>query len=168
LDNSTDERARTVIQGETMSVRNTASVVCLIAGLTAIVSAQQAAPRNRKATPRVQARAVTITGCVVQGVDADHYVLENAVRRKDPPSSTAIVGASKESGSDKAEANDRIGPYDLQGAEFKAHLGHMVEVTGTGGSGKTTDTKSKPSAPESKELPSFNVQSVKMLSATCA
>ena len=151
-----------------MSVRNSASVVCLAAGMTATVSAQQAAPRAGNATTKVQATAVTITGCVVQGVDADHYVLENAVRRKDPPSSTAIAGASKEVGSDKAEANDRIGPYDLQGAEFKAHLGHMVEVTGTGGSGKTTDTKSKPGASESKELPSFNVQSVKMLSATCA
>ena len=90
------------------------------------------------------------------------------MRRKNPPSSTAIAGTSKEVGSDKAEANDRIGPYDLQGAEFKAHLGHMVEVTGTGGSGKTTDTKASPDAVDGKELPGFNVQSVKMLSTTCS
>jgi ATPase subunit of ABC transporter with duplicated ATPase domains len=151
-----------------MSLRNVLFVVCALAGLTATLAAQQAAPLSRKAAPKVHANLITITGCVAQGADADHYVLENAVRRKDPPSSAAIAGASKEVGSDKAEADDRIGPYDLQGAEFKAHLGHRVEVIGTGGSGKTTDTKAKLGAAEAKELPSFNVQSVKMVSATCS
>jgi hypothetical protein len=151
-----------------MNLRNISSVLCLVIGLSAASSAQQAAPRSRKAAPRVQAKLVTITGCVMQGVDADHYVLDNAVRRKDPPVSTAIAGGSKEVGSDKAGASDRTGPYDLQGAEFKAHLGHMVEVTGTGGSGKTTDTKAGTSETDGKELPGFNVQSVKMLASTCS
>jgi hypothetical protein len=151
-----------------MSLRNISFVVCgLVMGLTTTSAAQQAAPRS-KAAPKPHANVITITGCVVQGVDADHYVLDNAVRRKDPPSSAAIAGASKEVASDKTKADDRIGPYDLQGAEFKAHLGHTVEVTGTGGSGKTTDTKGKLGAAEAKELPSFNVQSVKMVSATCS
>jgi hypothetical protein len=157
-----------LFQGETMNLRNLICVVCVIVGLTATSSAQQAASSSRKPTPKVQAKAVTITGCVMQGVDADHYVLDNAVRRKDPPASTAIAGASKEVASDKSGASDRTGPYDLQGAEFKAHLGHMVAVTGTGGSGKTTDTKASPDAADGKELPGFNVQSVKMLSTTCS
>jgi hypothetical protein len=151
-----------------MSLRNISFVVCAVAGLTTTLAAQQAAPRSRKAVPKAHANAITITGCVAQGADADHYVLVNAVRRKDPPASAAIAGASKEVASDKTGADDRIGPYDLQGAEFKAHLGHTVDVTGTGGSGKTTDTKGKLGAAEAKELPSFNVQTVKMVSATCS
>jgi len=150
-----------------MSLRNVSFVVCVLAGLATPLAAQQAAPRS-KVVPEAHANQITITGCVAQGADADHYVLENAVRRKDPPSSAAIAGASKEVASDKTGADDRIGPYDLQGAEFKAHLGHTVEVTGTGGSGKTTDTKGKLRVAEAKELPSFNVQSVKMVSATCS
>jgi hypothetical protein len=151
-----------------MSLRNVSFVVCALAGLTTTLAAQQASPRSRTPASKVHANVITITGCVAQGVDANHYVLENAVRRKDPPSSAAIAGASKEVGSDKAGADDRIGPYDLQGAEFKAHLGHRVEVTGTGGSGKTTDTRGKLTEAQTKELPSFNVQSVKMVSATCS
>jgi hypothetical protein len=107
---------------------------------------------------------------VAQGIDADHYVLVNAVRREQPPSTTARAGSSATVGSDKDAASDRTGPYDRQGGEFKAHLGHQVEVTGTGGSsGKTADASiSIESATDRKPLPRFNVLSVKMLSATCA
>ena len=151
-----------------MNFRNLAIVSCAVVGLTPTLAAQQAVPRGGKAAAKVHAKTVTITGCVTQGIDADHYVLANAVREKEPPSSAAVVGASREVRSDKAGASDRTEPYDLQGAEFKAHLGHVVEVTGTGGSGKTTDTKASGGATDGKTLPSFNVQSVKMLSETCS
>ena len=124
-----------------MNLRNLAIVCYGLVGLTVTLTAQQAVTHSSKAPAKVHAKTVTITGCVTQGVDADHYVLANAVREKAPPSSAAVVGASREVRSDKAGASDRTEPYDLQGAEFKAHLGHVVEVTGTGGSGKTTDTK---------------------------
>jgi hypothetical protein len=95
-------------------------------------------------------------------------VLVNAVRREEPPSSTAKAGTSRTVRSDKVGASDRTGPYDLEGGEFKAHLGHEVEVTGTSGStGKTTDATTAEGA-ERKPLPRFNVESVKMLSATCS
>ena len=149
-----------------MNLRNLVSVVCAVVGLTTTAAAQQA-PR-KPAPAKIHATTVTITGCVTQGVDADHYVLANAVREKQPPASAAVVGASREVKSDKAAAGDRTEPYDLQGAEFKAHLGHTVEVTGTGGSGKTTDTKASGGAARGKTLPGFNVQSVKMLSTTCS
>jgi len=45
-----------------MNLRNLVGVVCVIVGLTATSSAQQAASSSRKPTPKVQAKAVTITG----------------------------------------------------------------------------------------------------------
>jgi hypothetical protein len=143
------------------------TVVCAVVGLTEPVAAQRAGPGNDKAPSKVQAKSVTITGCMTQGVDADHYVLANAVRREDPPSSVAIAGSSPTVRSDKRGASDRTGPYGLQGDEFKAHLGHMVEVTGTGGGTDKTGTGTE-SADQKKSLPRFNVLSVKMLSASCS
>jgi hypothetical protein len=152
-----------------MNLRNVALVVSTIVGLTATMAAQGAVPGGRKARSKIQARLVTITGCVAQGIDADHYVLANAVRREQPPSSSAVAGTSRRVTSDQDGASDRTGPYDLQGGEFKAHLGHEVEVSGTSGrTGKTTHTTTSESATERKPLPRFNVQSVKMLSATCS
>jgi hypothetical protein len=152
-----------------MNLRNVVFVVSAVVGLTTTLTAQRATPNRSKASSRAPAKTVTITGCVAQGVDSDHYVLAEAVRREQPPSSTAVAGTSGRVGSDKAGASDRTGPYDLQGGEFKAHLGHKVEVTGTSGStGKTTHTTTGESAAETKPLPRFNVLSVKMLSATCS
>jgi hypothetical protein len=152
-----------------MDSRNVAFVMCAVVGLTATMAAQQAIPSGSKATSKAHATTVTITGCVAQGIDADHYVLTNAVRREQPPSSTAVAGTSGKVGSHKDSTRDRTGPYDLQGGEFKAHLGHKVEVAGTSGStGTTTDTTTSESATERKPLPMFNVLSVKMVSATCS
>jgi hypothetical protein len=152
-----------------MNLRNVAFVVTAVVGLTATMAAQSAIPGGRKAPAKAHAKSVTITGCVAQGIDADHYVLANAVRREQPPSSRAAAGTSRKVGSDKAGANDRTGSYDLQGGEFKAHLGHKIEVTGTSGSvSKASNTTASANATERKPLPKFNVQSVKMLSATCS
>jgi hypothetical protein len=152
-----------------MNLRNVAFVVSAIVGLTATLGAQRAIPRGSKAPSKAHAKTVTITGCVAQGIDADHYTLANAIRREQPSSSIAAAGTSGTTGSDKVGASDRTGPYDLQGGEFKAHLGHTVEVTGTSGSaGKTTDTTTGENATARKPLPRFNVLSVKMLSASCS
>ena len=151
------------ISGATVNLRNVAFVVTAVFGLTATMTAQRASPSN--ALSKGHAKSVIITGCVGQGIDADHYVLTNAIRREEPPSSRAVAGTSGKVKSDKAGASDRTGPYDLQGGEFKAHLGHKVEVTGTSGG---TDTTTSPNDTERKPLPRFNVQSVKMLSETCS
>ena len=151
-----------------MSLRTIAVVVSAVLGLTATLGAQRPIPRSSKAASKAPAKTVTITGCVAQGIDADHYVLANGVRREQPSSSTAVAGTSGTTGSDQVGASDRTGPYDLQGGEFKAHLGHQVEVTGTSGNtGKTTDTTTSEDGTVRKPLPMFNVLSVKMLSATC-
>lgn len=151
-----------------MNVRHIACLLGAVVGLTAALTAQQASPKGRKTSAKVQAKSVTLTGCVTQGIDADHYILANAVRRQEPPFSTAIAGTSKKVGSDQQGATDRTGPYDLAGGEFKAHLGHTVEVHGTGGSTETaTSSTTSTNATERKPLPTFNVQSVKMLSETC-
>jgi hypothetical protein len=137
-----------------MNARNVAVALSAIVGLITPLSAQP---------PKVQADTVTITGCVAQGIDADHYRLANAVRREDPPASAAKAGTSRTTRSDTKRANDRTGPYDLQGGEFKAHLGHQVEVTGT-----SVAPKVRIADAEKAPLPLFNVLSVKMLSATCS
>jgi hypothetical protein len=131
-------------------------VVSAVVGLTVTAAAQRVVAGGSKGTSKVQAKTVTITGCVAQGIDADHYVLANAVHREQPASSHSKAGRS-------------LGPYDLQGGEFKAHLGHTVEVTGTNGSTATAaNARTSDPAREKKPLPAFNVLSVKMLSATCA
>lgn len=151
-----------------MKVHNIVSVISAIVGLTVTVAAQGTRP-GPKAPAKVQAKSVTITGCVAQGVDADHYRLTNAVRREQPPSSAATAGTSKQVGSDRVGASDRTGPYDLEGAEFKAHLGHEVEVTVTSGNAaETPGTTTSESATAIKPLPKLNVVSVKQLSVTCS
>ena len=143
--------------------------VSAVVGLTATVAAQRTAPGSSQPTSKVQAKTVTLTGCVAQGVDADHYVLANAVRREQPPSSAAIAGSSPTVRSDSRGASDRTGPYDLEGGEFKAHLGQMVEVTGTGGNTDQVATTTPTASTDQKQsLPRFNVVSVKTLSATCS
>src|SRR5678815_2943825 len=102
-----------------MNLRNVAFVVSAVVGLTATVGAQRAIPRGSKAPSKAHAKTVTITGCVAQGIDADHYILANAVRREQPPSSNAVAGTSGKVGSHKDSARDPTGPYDLQGGEFK-------------------------------------------------
>jgi hypothetical protein len=152
-----------------MNLRKACFVACAVVGLTVALSAQRANPTANKGTSKVQAQTVTLTGCMVQGVDGDHYRLANAVRREQPPASTGRAGASASVRSDKAGADDRTGPYDLQGSEFKAHLGHKVEITGTDGTtAKASDPAARQGAADKKALPAFNVQSVKMLSTTCS
>ena len=140
--------------------------VSAIAGLTAAVTAQRV---PEKTPVKVQAKSVTLTGCVAQGVDANHYELANAVRTEDPPASAAVAGSSPTVRSDKRGADDRTGRYDLEGGEFKARLGQRVEVTGTGGNTDLATTTTPTASTEQKQsLPRFNVVSVKTLSATCS
>ena len=142
---------------------NLRSVIVLIT-VSVILAGSAARAAAQRGPSKVQATTVTLTGCVAQGIDVDHYVLANAVRREEPPASTAIAGRSPTVRSDNRGASDRTGPYDLQGGEFKAHLGQMVEVTGTGGS----IDKTPATAPIEKPLPRLNVLSVKTLAATCS
>jgi hypothetical protein len=151
-----------------MNLRNLPFVIGPAIGLTVTLTALQTSPGGPKTGAKVRAESVTLTGCVAQGIDGDHYVLANAVRREDPPSSAAVAGSSKRVGSDQQGASDRTGPYDLEGGEFKAHLGHKVEVTGTSASSGKTASATSESAGARKSLPRFNVQSVKMLSETCS
>jgi len=91
LPQTADKRATQLFKVRcTVNLRNVA-VVSALFGLTATITAQQAFPN--KVPSKTHARSVTITGCVAQGIDADHYVLANAVRREQPPSST-VTGTS--------------------------------------------------------------------------
>lgn len=54
-------------------------------------------------------KAITVTGCVAAGTDANHFMLTNGMMAGE------TTGKS----------------YNLMGGELKGHLGHKVAVTGT-------------------------------------
>ena len=78
-----------------MNLRSVPFVDGAVIGLTATLAALQTSPARDVTATKVQAKSVTLTGCVAQGIDADHYVLANAVRREDPPSSAAAAGTAR-------------------------------------------------------------------------
>ena len=82
-----------------MNLRNVAFVVSAVVGLTATLGAQRAIPRGSKAPSKAHAKTVTITGCVAQGIDADHYMPGER-----GPSRTAILVNSR----GRNQRNDRL------------------------------------------------------------
>ena len=102
--------------------------------------------------------SVTVSGCLAEGTPAGHFMLNNAMM---------IPGAMKKEGAPPMATGDKsmTASYMLMGGEnLKAHVGHKVEVTGTFGMAPKMDEKSATAKPMAREL---NVQSVKMISATC-
>ena len=107
-------------------------------------------------------KAITVTGCVAAGTDAEHFTLTDGMMTGE------TTGKS----------------YDLMGGELKGHLRHKVAVTGTMETGKAgqdkmaakpkmekkdmgehkmAKDKMAPAAPHS----ALHVTSVKMIAATC-
>jgi hypothetical protein len=142
-----------------------------MAGLIGATAAAQTMPmgkmdKDKMATDKMakdkMGKAITVTGCVAAGTDADHFTLTNGMMAGE------TMGKS----------------YDLMGGALKAHLGHKVAVTGTMetemtgkdkmaakpkmekedmGEHKMAKDKMAPAAPHS----ALHVTSVKMIAATC-
>jgi hypothetical protein len=134
-----------------------------LAGFVGAVPAQagqQSMPAvndQKPATSKDTMKPSTITGCVAQS-DA-RYRLDHAIVATD-----SDVDTQNRPGTE-ASATPKMMSYTLVGADFKAHLGHKVEVTGTISSDKTS--KDVAGVPGMKIVGTLNVKSVKMVSQTC-
>jgi hypothetical protein len=127
------------------------------------VGAQQppAAPPQKPAQPSESrppsdtAKAQTITGCVEKGTGADSFILAEAGTGAAPaPGAKPGEKPAGTSGATKSYALMAKPTEDLS-----KHVGHKVEITGT------VIPASSPAPGSPKE--SLNVQSVKMVAASC-
>ena len=90
------------------------TAVCM-AALMATTAAAQMPPMDKGKMPAGKmdkskmGKAITVTGCVAAGTDAEHFTLTDGMMAGE------TTGKS----------------YSLMGGEVKAHLGHKVAVTGT-------------------------------------
>jgi hypothetical protein len=142
--------------------------------LTASIAASGLAaqtPGGGSGTTAPPAKAMTVTGCVERAdqlaspgaqtttVDSQHFVL---IRAQEGSGSTAAAATPR------ATAGS-VGPmYRLvvDAKKLNPHVGHKVEVTGTLASAANPEARS--TEPSASTAPMLTVQSVKMLSETCA
>ena len=114
-------------------------------------AAQQPAAQQPPAAEKSAANKVTYTGCVKPGTAPDSWILENAEVAKPGQTTAATSGAMKTTLNLSTKA----------GTDLKPHANHKIEVVGTVAPGKAGAPSDKPANQE------FNVESVKMVSATC-
>jgi hypothetical protein len=132
-----------------------AAMVCTLS----IVAAQTPAPAGQDAprpgAPAAQSASsagkVTYTGCLKPGTAADTWQLENA--------EVAAAGGAKAEGATATSGAKQTLSLSVKPTEnIKPHANHKIEVTGTMG---------KASGAAASATPTFNVESFKMVAATC-
>ncbi len=143
-------------------------------------AAQQApaAPRpdpGPSSTPSAQRSSdtakVTYIGCVRPGTGADSFVLESA---SIAPAAGASSSAPSAVGTSGAGKGTSLNLSPRAGTDLKAHLNHQVEVTGTMAAKTGASASASASAGEAsasagaKPAMNFNVETVKMVAATCS
>jgi hypothetical protein len=125
-----------------------------------IVSAQTPAPAGQDApkpsAPAAQSASsagkVTYTGCLKPGTAADTWQLENA--------EVAAAGGAKAEGATATSGAKQTLSLSVKPTEnIKPHANHKIEVTGTMGKAA--------SGAAASATPTFNVDSFKMVAATC-
>ena len=143
------------------------AVVCTMAIVAAQAPAQPPAggaaqePGQKPSAPPAPtasaANKVTYTGCLKPGTAADSWTLENA---EIASAAGAKPGATATSGAPKTSFNLMAKPSE----NLKPHANHKIEVTGT-----VSKAAGGAAASSSSTTPSqtFNVESFKMVSATC-
>ena len=141
--------------------------VALVAGFVGL-SAQTAPIPNTDRT--AIDKAVTVTGCVAAGTEADSYTLSRATIVGNLASSPTTVGTAGTTGTEKSSSMEHSASYQLKGDNLKDLVGHQIEATGTASDAKRTDKPaSVGTADTTKEtLPIFTVTSAKSVSATCS
>ena len=164
-------------------VKMTLPILCTIAVVGAQAPAPDAAgaqrPDSAPAAPATQAAQpgkVTYTGCLKPGATADSWILENAEvsalgasPRAEGASSTP-QGATATAG--RAPSNTTLALTVKPTDNVKPHANHKIEVVGTV---SASDASAKaagapaPGASAASTTPrqNFNVESFKMVSATC-
>ena len=141
-----------------------ATCCACVFGLSGIAAAQDAK------TDKSMSKEMKVTGCVAQGAETDHYVLNNAMM-------SDMDGMKKDSMKKDSMKMDTMKAMSLMlmGGDLKAHVGHKVEVTGmmAGADTMSKDTMPKETMPKDTmskgmaDMHTLTVKSVKMLSATC-
>ena len=139
-------------------MRKTLLGVCVAAGLTATVLAQE------KTMPMSQtdhmAAEKSYSGCIERG-EANSYVLTHAVavaaKSKDKKPAMKDDGMMNEDAMKKDDAMMMTAPLHLSGAssDLAKHAGHKVTLTGTEGD-------------EMNGVATFKVKSLKMIAGSCA
>jgi hypothetical protein len=141
--------------------------VGLVAGLSAVLSAQAPSSNGTVAQKTVQSIRVKVIGCVAGDAEAGRYILTGAfLSGDDTPPTVGTVG-KKGSGKDLSFENSLS--YALIGGRLKAHVGHEVEIIGITSDARLNNRDALSSAIGSSkhERTTLTVDSVKMLAAKC-
>jgi hypothetical protein len=159
------------------------AIVCATAFISAQTPADRPAgnpPAGQTAKPEQQgatARQVTYTGCVKPGANPGTFVLENAELATASTASGAQAGQSTAAQSNVGTAGATKTTLNLNttkaGTDLKPHTNHKIQVVGTvaaakpgASTGASTGATPGQSA-TAKTAQDFNVESIKMVSATC-
>lgn len=144
----------------------------LIAVVSLACSGTVAAAQSDTPDKNMMNQTVTVTGCVAAGEMSGSYLLTHAMMadaKMMAKDKMAMDKAKMDSKMDKDKMmSDHMMSYALEGGgDYKPHLGHTIEVTGTMEKPMTamkpmtgmTDKPMKPAV--------LTVTSMKMISATC-
>jgi hypothetical protein len=143
-----------------------------------------------------KARDISVTGCLAKGSDG-RYMLNNA-KMDSPSSSSTAAGTSTTAGTTGTTSNPagttpstsgmNAGPSLMltgsgaSDSDLEKHVGHKIQVTGksawdgsmtrssgtTGTTGSTTGTPTGGTTTSSADQPRVDVQSVKLIAASCS
>lgn len=146
-----------------------ATCCACVFGLSGIAAAQDAK------MDKSMAKEMKVTGCVAQGAEMDHYMLNNAVMSDMDSTKMGTMKKDDMKKDDMKKDAMKTMSYMLMGGDLKAHVGHKVEVTGMMADANTMakDTMPKETMPKDTmtkgmmDMHTLNVKSVKMLSPTC-
>jgi len=143
-----------------------------------------------------KARDISVTGCLAKGADG-RYMLTSAKIDSPSSSSTAstaagtsttagTTGTSNPAGATASTAGNAGASLVLTGSsdsDLEKHVGHKIQVTGksawdgmdrgrtpgtAGTTGSTTATPTTGATTAAADQPRLDVQSVKMIAATCS
>jgi hypothetical protein len=141
--------------------------VALVAGFVGLSA--QTAPLPKADRAAID-KAITVTGCVAAGTEADSYTLQRATMVGNLASSPTTAGTSGATGTEKSSSMERGVSFQLKGDNLKDLVGHQVEAIGTTSDAKRTDKAESVGTPDPKKetLRILTVTSVKSVSATCS
>ncbi len=140
------------------------TALCVVALSVAVSAATQDIPQAQR-DGAAGSTALTLSGCVARGAGAGTYTLTSGAKKDAPP----------------PKAGDQPLTVALTGTDvdLAAHVGHTVSLTGSyaaaigpvGTAGTAGTAKPAPEAAAGmapKELRSFKVKSLKMVTASCS
>jgi hypothetical protein len=139
----------------------------LIVGLVALSAQTVRVPKTDRA---VTDKAVTITGCVVEGTEAGSHTLEGATIVGNLVSRSTTAGTTGTARTAKSTSMEHSATYQLKGADLKDFVGRQVEAIGTTSDDTRTDKRASIGFPDTtKDVgPMLTVTSMRVLLETCS